>query len=270
MKIKFFAVACLMILTAFGLPCAAQNDSAKFRFNPKKIEVGTVYHYVKTNVDGTKPEYVSQYVAAPDKLEAFKFHPRGSRAALVIATMDWTIFSARRLESWQVFAAGKKNLFATLDYSGAAKAVDVSIPSTGKPSEKTAIEQLPFHVYNFDFGSLNFAFRHLANPKTSFIIGVADPTFKDNPLFVYRGAASVRYEGKETRGGVKCRKYRIDGAGLENRGGWIWVNEKLGHIEDMEIALADNPEWTSFKFKLLKTEKMTRDQWENFMKAQFS
>jgi hypothetical protein len=259
-----------MISAALIVPCAAQNDSAKFRFKPKKIAAETVYHYVKTNIDGTQPEYVSQYVAAPDKLEAFKFHPKGDRAALVIATMDWAIFSARRLESWQVFAEGKKNLFATLDYSGEAKTVEVSIPSTGKPNEKTAIKQLPFHVYNFDFGSLNFAFRHLANPKTSFTIGVADPTFKDNPLFAYRGEATIKYEGKETRNNVKCRKYRIDGAGLENRGGWIWVNEKLGHVEDMEIALADNPAWKSFKFKLLKIEKMSRDQWESFMKAQFN
>jgi hypothetical protein len=37
----------------------------------------------------------------------------------------------------------------------------------------------------------------------------------------------------------------------------------------MEIRLPDNPDWTSFKFKLLKTEKMTREEWEKFMKAQF-
>jgi hypothetical protein len=37
----------------------------------------------------------------------------------------------------------------------------------------------------------------------------------------------------------------------------------------MEIALPDNPDWTSFKFKLLKVEKMSRDEWEDFMKKQF-
>jgi hypothetical protein len=258
-----------LFLLLFAIPCAAQNDSAKFRFDGKKIRVGTVYHYVKTNIDGTKPEYVSQYAAAADRLEAFKFHPQGQRAALVVATMDWQVFSARRLESWQVFAAGKKNLFATLDYSDAAKSVEVSIPSTGRPNEKTSVRQLPFHVYNFDFGSLNFAFRHLVNPETAFTVGVADPTFKDAPLFAYKGEATISYAGRDTRNNAKCRKYKIDGAGLENRGGFIWVNEKHGHIEDMEIALADNPNWTSFKFRLLKTEKMSRSKWENFMKAQF-
>ena len=31
----------------------------------------------------------------------------------------------------------------------------------------------------------------------------------------------------------------------------------------MEIALPDNPDWTSFKFKLLKTEKMNCAAWGN-------
>lgn len=88
--------------------------------------------------------------------------------------MDWGIFSAKKLESWQVFANEKK-LFATLDYLAAEKAVTVTFG--GKTAGKTAIKFLPFHVYNFDFGSLNFAFPHLKNPQRSFTIGIADPTF---------------------------------------------------------------------------------------------
>jgi hypothetical protein len=33
--------------------------------------------------------------------------------------------------------------------------------------------------------------------------------------------------------------------------------------------LPDNPEWKSFKFKLIKTEKMSRADWDKFIKAQF-
>ena len=47
------------------------------------------------------------------------------------------------------------------------------------------------------------------------------------------------------------------------------VNKRGGYFEDVEIALPDNPNWQSFKFKLKKTEKMNRAGWEQFMKAQF-
>ncbi len=258
------------VVTACALarPVAAQ-DAAKFRYDPAKVEVGAVYHYLKTNVDGTKPEHVSIYVAATDRIESFKFHPQGMRAALVIATMDWTTFSAKRLESWQVFRDERK-LFATLDYLPRERAVSVSIPPLGKTNEKTAIGRLPFHVYNFDLASLNFAFRHLRDPRATLTIGIADPSFADSgPVFLYRGEVTVRYVGEETRHNAACRKYRIDGAGLSNRGGFIWVNKRGGHFEDIEIDLADNPEWQSFKFKLERTERMTRVAWEAFMKAQF-
>lgn len=248
----------------------AQDTIDKFRYRPEKIKVGTVYHYLKTNLDGTHPEHVSIYVAGKNRLESFKFHPRAERAGLVIGEMDWATFSVKSLESWQVFKDGEKKLFATLTYLENERAVDVALPGLGKANERTYIKHLPWHVYNFDLASLNFAFRHLVNPRAAFTIGITDPTFKEQgPSFQYRGEAIVTYAGEEMRRGVRCRKYRIDGAGLENRGGIIWVNKRLGHVEDMEIALPDNPDWQSFKFRLSGTELMSRQKWEAFMKAQF-
>lgn len=265
------ALAC----AAFGQRGSQQQparggDVAKFSFRPERVRVGQVYHYLKTNIDGTHPEHVSVYVAAKDRIESFKYHPpRAGRAALVIAEMDWKLFSAKRLESWQVWKDERK-LFATLDYNHSDSTVTVNIPATGRPAERVLIGHVPFHVYNFDLASLGFAFPHLARPRDSFTVGIADPTFKDaGPLFHYKGEARVSYAGEQWRGGVRCRKYRIDGEGLEGRGGFLWVNKVRGHVEDIEIALPDNPEWQSFKFRLTRTERMTRARWEAFIKAQF-
>lgn len=252
-----------------GLPFTSSAKSSDFKFQKSKVTVGTVYHYLKTNIDGTHPEHVSTYVATTDTIESFKFHPKSERAGLVIASMDWNTFSVKRLESWQVFAGGKKTRFAVLTFLPAQKAVQVSIPVLKKKPERTTIPHIPFHVYNFDLASLNFAFRHLVNPKGSFTIGIADPTFKEGPMFAYRGEVTVSYVSEETRNGVACRKYKIDGPGLANRGGSIWVNQAGGYFEDIEIDLPDNPDWQSFKFKLEKTEQMDRAAWEQFMAAQF-
>lgn len=265
---KFFT-ASLVLLFAFAVH--GQDSIKKFRYQPEKITTGLVYHYLKTNIDGSRPENVSQYVAANDRLEVLKFHERGERAGLVIAEMDWSTFSVRRLESWQVFAGAERRKFATLKFLPGERAVEISIPLLRTASEKTAIKHLPFHVYNFDFGSLNFAFRHLIDPRASFVIGVADPTFKDEgPLFAYRGEATVTYVKDEKRDGVLCRKYRVDGPGLANRGGFIWVDKSLGHVQDMEIDLPDNPDWQNFKFKLVRTEKMSAAEWDAFIKKQMT
>ena len=139
-----------------------------FHFQPQKVSVGTVYHYLKTNIDGSMPEHISLYVAAQDRLEAFKFHPGAERAALVVAEMDWAIYSAKMLDSWQVFAGGRKNRFATMNYLHADRAIQTDAPGFGRSAADTElvpIRYLPFHMYNFDLSSLNFAFRHFVIRK---------------------------------------------------------------------------------------------------------
>ena len=259
-----------LVLVSLVNVARSQDSLTDFRYQPGKIVTGVVYHYLKTNINGTNPEHISIRIAAKDRIESFKFHPKGTRAGLVIATMDWSIFSVKRLESWQVFKDKEKVLAATLVYLPASKEVAVALPFMNRPPENVAIPFLPFHVYNFDFASLNFAFPHLVNPKKPFKIGVSDPTFKDEgPAFRYRGEVDVTYVADSIRGGFRCRKYRIDGPGLENKGGFIWINKRTGYFEDAEIQLADNPNWETFKFKLKKVERMNDAEWQSFMKAQF-
>lgn len=270
MMIKRSLTACLALSFFIANTARSQEALRAFRYQPEKAATGVVYHYLKTNIDGTNPEHISIRFASKDQIESFKFHPGGTRAALVIAKMDWAIFSAKSLESWQVYKDKDKVLAASLLYLPASREVAVTLPFMNRATENVAIPFLPFHVYNFDFASLNFAFPHLIDPQKPFKIGVSDPTFSDQgPAFRYRGEVDVVYIGEEQRDGKLCRKYRVDGPGLENRGGVIWVNKRTGYFQDAEIQLADNPDWKTFKFKLQKIEKMNAGQWENFMRAQF-
>ncbi len=244
-------------------------NTSTFIYQPHKIRVGELCHYLKTNLDGSYPEHIAQFMAAENRLEVFKYHPGGSRAGLVVAEMDWETFSAHRLDSWQQFAEGEKQVVATLNYTAETKAVEVSIPMSGRPPELTPIPFLPFHIYNFDLGSLNIAWRHLARPQTNFVVGIADPTFSDGPFFAYKGEVTITYEGEVVRDGVACWQYAIDGEGLEQRGGHIWVNQEQEYIQDMEIDLPDNPDWDNFKLRLTGVEQMSQEEWEAFCQSQF-
>lgn len=247
-----------------------QQAHAQFRYQPEKVATGTVYHYVKTNIDGTAPENVSVYVVTPDSVVAFKFHPGAERAGLVGAKLDWNLFCATRLSSWQLFYTGEKRLFATLEYLPREQVVLVEIVAAGLAPEKIAMKRVPFHIYNFDLVSLNLALPHLLAPEKSFVIGIADPTFTEGaPVFAYKGEAEIKFLGEEKRGEVACRKYAIDGAGLQNRGGVFWVDRERGHIVDLEMALPNNPDWQSYKLRLLSVAKMNQSAWEAFIEDQF-
>jgi hypothetical protein len=141
--------------------------------------------------------------------------------------------------------------------------VDVAFPSLNRPTERTVIGRLPYYVFNFDLSDLNFAFRHRPRPTAPLTMGLADPTFaEEGPLFAYRGEVRLEYLGEEAREGGRCRKYRIEGPGLARGGGTLWVDKAGGYFRDAEIQTANNPEWQSLKFRLLRIERLDRAGWE--------
>ncbi len=254
---------CLALLVA-----AAAAQAPVYKFRPERVAVGTVYHYLKTNVDGSQAENISTYIASSERIESFKYHEKGTRSGLVIADMDWKNFMARRLESWQVFGKDERRLFATLEYSPSDQSITVSIPAAKPEPETVKVGRIPFHLYNFDLASLNVAWPHLVDPRKPFVVGIADPTFAHGPLVAYKGEMAVTYERDEARNGVETRRYAAKGKGIGGEG-TIWVNKEFGHIEDMEFNVANNPDWKTFKLKLIKTETRTPAQWQEFIASRF-
>jgi hypothetical protein len=138
----------------------------------------------------------------------------------------------------------------------------------GERTGSAAWKWEPFHTYNFDFTSLNFAWRQLADPTKPFTIGVMDPTFaKDGDPFVYRGEARIEYLRDEAVGGKTCRLYRISGPGIGGKTGSIWQDPKSGWLQRIEIPFRDNPDWSSFRLDLKKIETMTPEAWKRFMRS---
>ena len=61
-------------------------------------------------------------------------------------------------------------------------------------------------------------------------------------------------------------KYFIDGIGLENKGGHIWINPQDFMIDQYKILLPDEPGFANGMMKLVKTYKMKAGDWESFKK----
>ena len=261
----FLIFACISLATK-GL---AEDSLAAFSFDPNKVKLGSTYHYIKTNIDGTHPELIIVHLASKNRIEVIKKGAAGGPPSLVVAEMDWDTFSVEKLASFVLDAQGQKTLMARLTFDKQQKHTVLDAPIMGQTGLITPIPYLPFHVYNFNLTSLNVSLRHLIEPERDFKIGLADPTFRQNgQLFYYRGAVTITFEGREERDGETCRKYKIDGEGLQGRGGFFWVHEQAGHIVDLEIQTPDNPAWRSFKLKLQKLETLTPDQWARDYKRQ--
>src|SRR5215213_4099902 len=236
----------------------------QFSYHPELIEVGTVYHYIKSNIDGSYPARIVIYVRKNDQLEVLKFEEHGMDAALVKAHMDWEVFSAIRLDSWVLTPDGNCRPQASL--SSFRKDSTFTISWQGR-SEVVNVGHFPVHLYNFDFISLNCILRHWNNPKGEVSVGVLQPNFDPDPdkMMKYEGTVVIQYLEDGDRNEQPCCKYSIDGEGLKGHRGMMWVNREKGIIEDIEIPIPDNPDWVDFKFKFISDEKMNPGQWTNFM-----
>ncbi len=263
MKIRMFAVGALALLVLAAGPARVGSSLDRFHYRPDRIRIGEVAHYVKSNVDGSKPLRISIFVAAKDRLEVAKVEKGTGDAAWVRAHFDWKIFTADRIQAAVIDLGGSVEERAVFAADAKAGVVNVRV---GERTGSAAWRWVPFHVYNFDFASLNFAWRQLDDPRSSFTVGVLDPNFGEgDDIVFYRGDARIEYVRDESLHGKSCPLYRISGPGIGGTTGSIWLDPKTSWLEKVEIPFPDNPAWKSFRLELQGTETMTPEAWKKFI-----
>lgn len=239
----------------------------QFKYQPEQIQSGAVYHYIKSNIDGSYPARIYIRVTDTDNLDVWKFEEHNVDAAHVSAHMDWQTFSADKIESRVVTSDGNGRPQAKLTSSRADATLSIHWRDR---ADTIRVGHYPVHVYNFDFISLNYSLRHWVKPEGDVTIGIIQPDFNPNPdtLVKYEGTVTLHYVGNEHRHSKECRKYTITGQAFKGQTGLIWVDRSAGHIEDMEISVADNPAWEDFKFELFSIHQMDRYTWDTFINSE--
>src|SRR5262245_11910851 len=255
------ATALLAALALLARPASAQLSA--LRFDPDKVPVGRVYQYLKSNRDGSHPGRVTLYVAKTDRLESLKWDDEVGWATFVVAELDWSRFSVRRFESWDLRKGKAPFLKATLD-TDAEGAVSISV----LPGPPVRISKWPWHSYDFDFASLGAALPHLVRPEAEFAFGRADFLQEEGKVrFAETGLVHLRYEGRDKRGAFATRRYEIGGPGLSDAKGKLWADTREGHIVEFELPIPDEPGFEDGRLRLLEVSKMTAVEWEAFKRS---
>jgi len=268
---RYLLIALVSLLIANA--ASAQDASSAFIYQPDRVPVGTVYHYTKSNLDGSHAAELYVFVAPATDLEVLKLEPESTTAAYVRADMDWTAFAAARLDAWHLTETGlTPQLYLDFDH-----AADTATAYMGPMAMPVSFEALPVHLYNFDLMSLNAALPHLHAPEADFAVGIVDPNWtlfageKVDPQpvlengLLYKGKAHFTYQGQDSHRGLTCHTYRVDGPGLDDQEGMLWVSAEDGHIVLFEHPTPDNPAWDTFKLEWKETLRMNGGAWRGFM-----
>ena len=249
-----------------------QFDYALLKTDKQTDRTGKVFHYKKSNQDGSNADDVWIYYPNPYRSENFYiFQQDKNTFSIVYADYDKNYQSVKMIS----YAVDKKLKF-TENAVSELNGNTITLKAGGKKKDDVTNGIIPSYNLNFDFTDLNSMIPFLKNKE-------ADFTFGFNNLYVpskaviakasvgltsriemYVGKTVCRYIGKSTYKGSECFVYNIVVEGYENLSGKIYVDTSDYSVVEINTQHFGNPLYDSFKFTLIEKTTMTAEEWKTF------
>ena len=111
-------------------------------------------------------------------------------------------------------------------------------------------------------------YRHLINKENDFIVGIMVPDSAKR--LIYAGKAKFKYSGTINYKNILCRYYEIYMENFSSTKGYLYTDLSNGALVEFDMPIKNNINYNSFKFSLIDSIKMSKEEWENFiMKMRF-
>lgn len=214
-----------------------------------------IYHYLRTNRDGTEAEHVVQYRPTRETIAVYKWMSKCNTAAYVTAQMDPAVREGLQYIAGKVARDGSQAAFGTLalDPAEPALVVEIDPPGGSHLSMRHKLEGRPFLLYDFDFADLN-AFLQEARPRTSFSYELPLIWPDDPAIFRDLGRMTATYAGEERRLGRATRRFDLRVDGPKPTTGTLWIDAGRGFIVEAELGLPNHAEYRDFRLTLEKVQ----------------
>lgn len=250
---------------------AAPSDSrfAAYRFDVSRDHVGRIYHYIRTNRDGSLPEHVHVFRKSRTEIEVYKMVRPCTNAALVTADLDFDLWSATRLVGGRLGPDANQQAFAVLALDPAAPRIDavVTLPDQ-EIRQSLDLKTLPWRLYDFDFAEFTVFTQHLRDYGREFSVDmalvVADPSV---PNFLKRlGEARAVPQGRDRD--REAFRFRLEGEAFAE-GGTLLLDARDGHVVEVETAVPNHLEYDDFKFALQGVDDGGAAAWRQLLMSHF-
>ncbi len=222
-----------------------------------------VFHYIRSNGDGSLPEHV--VIRRPSRLEVetFKYVQPGTASAYVTCIMEDDLSGPKRVRSWRLTGKERK-LVAWIDASKQGGFARVKVVPTGEPEESVLLPPNGWHIFNMDLGSL-VATLAAAKGRT-FHFSFIEPNLSAvTPVMLDIGTVTAARMTWESREGRRCRRWELTGGPLKSKRGSIWMTED-GWMVAASIPLPNHQGYRDFSMKLVSVSMMTSGQWGSFIR----
>ncbi len=231
-----------------------------------------IYHYVRSNLDGSEPEHIVQYRPSRTQIAVYKWVEKCTMAAYVTAEMDEGLRDARQFVAGKVAKDGSQARFGalTLDPVTPSLAVAVDLANGEKIREAHPLKSRPYLLYDFDFADLN-AFLQEHRPRADFAyeLPVIWPV-EGSSVFRDYGRLQAKFVGEAKHLGRPAVRFDLSVDGPTPSTGALWVDAAQGFIVEAELGLPNHLENRDFRLKLDKIEPGGQAAWDALTKSQFA
>ena len=251
---------------------AAAGDLSKYSSDLGKAPPGRIYHYLRSNTDGSEPERVSVFHRDATRLEVYKRVAKCTNAALVTAELDSVAPIAVKLTGGRLQPEAKHVEFAWLDYDRATRRITARVAPPGQtPEVKTlTLGGEPFHLFDFDLASLTVVTPRLTHPRAGFDfemplvwLGAGGWTLRN------LGRAEAVFEREEAYAGRPALRFRVEGPALAGRGGPLWLDRADGHVLGAAWGVPNHAEYKDFKLELTAIDDGGAAAWTALLRAHY-
>lgn len=243
------------ILAAIALSaCASAPDPAPPSPN------GRLYHYVRSNQDGSLPEQIYLYRASDTHLEVGKIVSRCNNAAFVTADLDLDRRAGLRFVGGRIAQDGSQAPFAFLNYDPQSRSLHTQVEQFGV-DERLTVSGAPYILYDFDLSDLNAVLASTGPTREDFRFAVVLiwPVEGATNVLSDLGWAHMRFVSDETR--LDREALRFDASGALN--GQVWLDAREGHILEARFAEPNHTEYTDFSLVLQSVEDNAEASWRD-------
>ena len=275
----YAALGCMIAMAAgsFALPLLAtsRTETAAAAVPAPPDPTGVTLTYLRSNQDGTKPEFIYMHAVSPTEIHVAKMVSPCTDAAYVTGVFDPVTHEATRLVGGRLNREGGQTPQVWLDFVTAGRKLEVRFGDPASaPVETHDAPPPPWRMYDFDLAE--FALFGPREPKDfafGFALAWPDGT---SPSLRIPGAVSAKFLYSSDKGARN--HFRISGPAFSDpvvgdRGGELITDARLGHVIEARFGRPNHTDYANFMLKLIAAtpaldgdavwRKALADHWAN-------
>lgn len=226
-------------------------------------EYAPLFHYVRSNQDGSSPENIYVYRRDAVHLEVAKQVNRCTNSAYVTATLDPDRNQPLALTGGRLTPELTQEAFAWLTYDPNTRGMHLSFPRAGVESD-VAVDGEPWMIYDFDLADVTGLRAGRSPARQGFRMAVGLLWGQGSAwTFNNLGFADARYIRTETHNGRQTLQFQLSGSLT----GPLWLDASEGFVVEARFDQPNHAGYDDFRLVLQDVYPNGEAQWEAVRRA---